>query len=181
MAFVNCGTLEARVATLEVQVESLSNQTTKLASHYQSAGDIVYGPQPGITALEYTMLGLAFRVGSRDTTRSIFMATGQLGNTGNNQETRLTLVWGYGAPPAFGTLLINSGGQEAGSPSVILTGRSDQYVPFSQVTLIETAERGDVIWVDIAMMVSGGASILTDLELVGFDLIDTIGVAGPKP
>ena len=182
MAFVNCGTLEARVATLEVQVESLSNQTDKLAAHYQSDGDRVYPDPPGITSNLYRMLGLAFRMGSRDTTRSIFMATGQFGNVTNNQQTRLTLAWGYGlTAPAFGTLLSDSGGQEAGSPSIILTARSDQFIPFSQITLIETAERGEIIWVDLAVMVTGGTSIVSELELTGFDLLDPIGVAGPKP
>jgi hypothetical protein len=125
------------------------------------------------SSLTYVMIGFALDFTPTETAaRSFFTADGQIGNTGNNNETDVTLVYGSGPAPANGDPLT---GTPLGQPVRFLTARSGEYAPFSQSGLLENLTSGTAYWVDLAVRVNGGASILADLQITGFVLIEVVG------
>ena len=154
-----------------------------LAVYVVPSGTPSANPQPAFhvemanpaatSSLVYVMVGFALDFTPTETNaRTFFTADGQIGNTGNNNETDVTLVYGSGPAPANGDPLT---GTPLGQPVRFLTARSGGYVPFSQSGLLEGLTSGTPYWVDLAVRVSAGTSILADLQITGFILIEVVG------
>lgn len=130
----------------------------------------VASPAP-TSSLTYTMMGLAM-VFIPSSTRAVFTMNGQLGNTGNG-ETSLSLAYGTGfPPPANGAPLT---GTLVGQPSRYKGPSAGAFAPFAQTVLADGVLRaGTPHWVDVAVKVTSGTSIVTELGV-------TVQVVGDSP
>jgi len=142
-----------------------------LAARQIKAGEVTAANPPNLTGVAYKMLGLGLTLTPDQSTRTVAHCDGQIGNTTNNGQTNLQLCYGTGTPPAWnapqtGTLL--------GQPVKFLAAAGGDYTPFAQSALITGLTLNMQIWIDIAVSVPAGTSIITDVGLVAYELLDAI-------
>lgn len=104
-----------------------------------------------------------------------FTIDGQVGNTVNNGETDLNLVYGTGTPPAFGAP-VPAGATLVGQPvRYVATSGGGSFAPFSRTVQITGLTPGVTYWLGLAVKVVTGSSILTELGVSAFSLADSPG------
>ena len=130
----------------------------------------VNSANPASTAsASYVMMGLAMQFETVYTQTGIFTVNGQVGNTGNGTTT-LNLAYGTGTPPVNGAPLA---GTLVGQPVSYKGPSSGAITPFAQTVLLTGITPGVPHWVDVAVKVSNGNSIVQDIEFVGQGLRDS--------
>jgi hypothetical protein len=117
------------------------------------------------------MMGLAMVFETIYTQTGICIINGQVGNTSNG-TTVLSVVAGHGTPPVNGAT-IPVGATVVGLPVTYQGPASGAITPFSQTVLLTAITPGIPQWIDVAVHVSSGNSIVQDVEFVAFGLRDT--------
>lgn len=121
------------------------------------------------TSTTTVMMGLAMTFQTVYTQTGICMVNGQVGNTGNG-TTNLSVVAGHGTPPVFGAPLT---GTVVGQPISYKGPSAGAWVPFAQTVLLSGITPSTPQWIDLAVSVTSGGSIVRDVEIVAFGLRDT--------
>jgi hypothetical protein len=123
---------------------------------------------PSTSSTTTVMMGLAMAFQTTYTQTGICIVNGQVGNTGNG-TTNLSVVAGRNTPPAFGAPLT---GTVVGQPIAYKGPAAGAYVPFAQTVLLSGITPGIPQWIDLAVSVTSGSSIVHDVEIVAFGLRD---------
>jgi hypothetical protein len=135
------------------------------------AVNITSSTPPSTTSLTPVMMGLAMAFQTLYTQHGICIVNGQVGNTGNG-TTNLSVVAGRNTPPVNGVPQ-PPGSTVVGQPVSYKGPASGAYVPFSQTIMLTGITPGIPQWIDLAVSVSSGGSIVRDVEFVAFGLRDT--------
>jgi hypothetical protein len=136
------------------------------------SANITSANPPSTSSTVAVMMGLAMAFQTTYTQTGICIVNGQVGNTGNG-TTNLSVVAGRNTPPAFGVPYTPLIGTVVGQPVAYKGPASGAYVPFSQTILLSGITPGIPQWIDLAVSVSSGSSIIHDVEIVAFGLRDT--------
>jgi hypothetical protein len=136
------------------------------------ARNVTSANPPSTTSTATVMMGLAMTFQTTYTQTGICIVNGQVGNTGNG-TTNLSVVAGRNTPPVFGVPYTPLVGTVVGQPISYKGPSAGAWVPFAQTILLSGITPGIPQWIDLAVSVTSGGSIVRDVEIVAFGLRDT--------
>lgn len=151
------------------------NDLTTMGTRQNSSDGQRPGPQPGTASTSYVMMGFGVRLLARGSTRLFVMFQGQIGNDTNNGVSYAQIAYGAGVPPGQGAPLT---GTLAGLPVTFNAPQANAILPFAKAALLANLTIGQDYWIDVAIRAGSGTCHLSDVEVIGFSLLDN-AVVGP--
>jgi hypothetical protein len=128
-----------------------------------ATGHVVAANPAATSSTSFVMMGLGMRFQTLTATNGMLTMNGNVGNTGNGTTT-VQLVYGTGTSPANGAPFT---GTLIGQPVSYKGPSAGAFVPFAQTVMITTLVPGVSYWIDTAVKVDSGSSILNNVEITG--------------
>lgn len=136
----------------------------------QQVGALRATAQADTRAVDWVMMGFGVKLTAYASTRWFVLFQGQIGNDTNNGTSYAQVAYGTGTPPAQGAPLT---GTLDGLPVYFIAPQANAQVPFSQAAMLIDLNIGQSYWIDVAIRAGLGTCILSDVEILGFGLLDS--------
>lgn len=152
-------------AAAKNEIEELQNAVVP------SAAAIMNNPSDpvGTTSITYRMMGLAVTLTPTHAGKILITVDGKIQNSSQNQSTSTVICFGTGTPPVNSAIQT---GTIVGAPaSFEAASNSSPFAPFSLTVLASNVIAGITYWFDLAVRVTGGTGIVSDLNITAVEIL----------
>jgi hypothetical protein len=159
---------------VDAQIATLLGYINELGQRQNNAGAAQPADPAATGSAVNVMMGfnLPLTIGQR-TTRAMLFASGEIANSANNGQSWCSLWYGAGAAPAYGQPV--PGGATRVSGEIHFDASSNQQVTSFAIEGLATGlTPGTPIWLDMAVRAQGGNASVSQVEIMGMGLIDTM-------
>jgi hypothetical protein len=140
------------------------------AAPFVTAAQFIVANPASTASRSFVMMGLGVSFTS-GLARALVTVDGQIANSNNGGETDAQLMWGVGAPPAYG-VAPPAGATIIGTPiRYVATTGGGSFTPFSQSGLITGLSPGQQIWVGLALKAVSGTASVQDISITATELL----------